>query len=107
RVSYRGGETPIDHAEAARQLALAAVSSIEGLHGWVGVDLVIDDDERPVIIEINPRPTTSYIGLRRRYPPGALAAAWLSGDAPGTSGSQTGPPRLVRFDASGNVEFGD
>ena len=35
-----------------------------GLQGYVGVDVVLGDDRRDWAIEINPRLTTSYVGLR-------------------------------------------
>ena len=38
--------------------------AIPGLWGYVGVDLVIGDNG-PVVLEVNPRLTTSYIGLSR------------------------------------------
>ncbi len=47
-------------AELARRIAVA----IPGLWGYVGVDLVLAE-QGPVVLEINPRLTTSYCGLRR------------------------------------------
>ena len=35
-----------------------------GLSGYVGVDVVLGNDGRDWAIEINPRLTTSYVGLR-------------------------------------------
>ncbi|MBX9787278.1 MAG: ATP-grasp domain-containing protein [Pirellulales bacterium] len=70
RFAYLGGSTPIEPALAARaeRLARQAVAVLPGLWGYVGVDLVLG--ERPdggddVVIEINPRLTTSYLGLRK------------------------------------------
>jgi len=63
--TYQGGQVPLEHPfkkealSAARQI----VESFEGLKGYVGVDLVLTK-QGPVVIEINPRLTTSYIGLR-------------------------------------------
>ena len=45
------------------QLAGEIASLIPGLWGYVGVDL-LRTDSGPVVIEINPRLTTSYVGLR-------------------------------------------
>ncbi|MGN1362953.1 MAG: ATP-grasp domain-containing protein, partial [Methanobrevibacter sp.] len=42
--------------------------SIEGLKGFVGVDLIVkeeNDDYIPYLIEINSRFTTPYVGLRK------------------------------------------
>jgi predicted ATP-grasp superfamily ATP-dependent carboligase len=64
--SYNGGLVPFDHP--LRHSAFAAaekiVKSFRDLRGYVGVDLVLTEEEA-VAIEVNPRLTTSYIGLRR------------------------------------------
>jgi predicted ATP-grasp superfamily ATP-dependent carboligase len=70
RFRYRGGRLPLaDYLDRrARKLAERAVESVDGLHGWFGVDLVLGDavdGSGDVAIEINPRLTTSYLGLRR------------------------------------------
>jgi len=69
RFKYRGGELPIPPALAERAVRLArcALTCVPGLLGYVGVDLVLgaaEDGSRDYAIEINPRLTTSYIGLR-------------------------------------------
>jgi predicted ATP-grasp superfamily ATP-dependent carboligase len=66
QFEYLGSEVPFDHATAgyAIQLASSAVSRFPGLKGYVGVDLIIAGDSVR-LIEINPRLTTSYIGLRQ------------------------------------------
>jgi len=67
RFRYEGGSFPLPPplAERATRLALQAVAGIDGLQGYVGVDLVLGDDGVDYAIEINPRLTTSYIGLRQ------------------------------------------
>lgn len=45
------------------RLAGRVAAAIPGLWGYVGVDLVLSADG-PVVLEINPRLTTSYCGLR-------------------------------------------
>jgi predicted ATP-grasp superfamily ATP-dependent carboligase len=69
RFHYLGGRVPLPAAAAARAVRLArqAVRAVPGLHGYVGVDLVLGGDEDgwdDRVIEINPRLTTSYVGLR-------------------------------------------
>jgi len=66
KSSYNGGVVPFDHVlrEEALKAAQAAVESIGGLNGYVGVDMVLTRNG-PVMMEINPRLTTSYIGLRK------------------------------------------
>ena len=55
-----------------------ALGTIEGLGGFVGVDFIWDEQRRQAtILEINPRPTTSLVGLCRLLPAGRLARAWL------------------------------
>jgi predicted ATP-grasp superfamily ATP-dependent carboligase len=64
---YLGGHAPLakELADRATLLALGAVSAVPGLFGYVGVDLVLAADPRgDCVIEINPRLTTSYVGLR-------------------------------------------
>ena len=49
-------------------------------HGYLGIDLVLGqavDGSEDVVIEINPRMTTSYIGLRQAAT-GNLARAMLN-----------------------------
>lgn len=62
---YQGGSTPLSAPLGARALAIArqAIGCVPCLSGYVGVDVVLG--ERDWAIEINPRLTTSYIGLRQ------------------------------------------
>jgi hypothetical protein len=82
RFQYLGGALPLDAQPAARAVALArrAVAAVPGLLGYVGVDLVLACDglasglswlhcpscglDQDMVLEINPRLTTSYVGLR-------------------------------------------
>jgi predicted ATP-grasp superfamily ATP-dependent carboligase len=69
RFHYLGGCIPLPEKlrARARRLACQAIESVPGLHGYVGVDLVLGsspDGSEDWVIEINPRLTTSYIGLR-------------------------------------------
>jgi hypothetical protein len=64
--TYNGGQVPFDSRLESEAFAVAeaVVKSFHGLRGYVGVDLVLTE-KRPAVIEINPRLTTSYIGLRK------------------------------------------
>jgi predicted ATP-grasp superfamily ATP-dependent carboligase len=69
RFRYRGGRLPLPAPLAKRAVSLAsrAIPAISGLRGYVGVDVVLGneaDGSRDWIIEVNPRLTTSYVGLR-------------------------------------------
>jgi tyramine---L-glutamate ligase len=68
RMRYLGGELPIAAglAERASSLALRALATMPAVTGYVGVDLVLGRDpigNEDAVIEINPRLTTSYVGL--------------------------------------------
>jgi predicted ATP-grasp superfamily ATP-dependent carboligase len=70
RFRYEGGSLPLTGPLGARaqRLAERAVRAVPGLLGFVGVDLILghaDDGSGDAVIEINPRLTTSYVGLRR------------------------------------------
>jgi tyramine---L-glutamate ligase len=69
RFHYLGGGLigEIDQAERATALAIRALQSLPPASGYVGVDLVLGaaaDGIEDAVIEINPRLTTSYVGLR-------------------------------------------
>ncbi len=69
RFEYQGGATPLDEGSdrRARRLAARALAALPPTIGFVGVDLVLGDDPaggQDAIIEVNPRLTTSYVGLR-------------------------------------------
>ena len=63
--SYDGGEVPYDSLlkRKAFNAAKKFVESVRGLRGYIGVDMVLTEEE-PVVIEVNPRFTTSYLALR-------------------------------------------
>ena len=64
--NYEGGMVPFDHAlkQEAFKVTEKTVKSIPGLRGYVGVDLILAKN-KPFILEINPRLTTSYVGLSK------------------------------------------
>ncbi len=77
RFAYVGGVVPGGAKDVSP--ARRAVEAIEGLRGWVGVDFLWDESRgRATILEINPRVTTSYIGLRRLVPKRGLARSILA-----------------------------
>lgn len=64
KIYYKGGKIPFEHglSEKAIETAEKVVKTINGLKGYVGVDLILDDEVH--ILEINPRITTPYVALR-------------------------------------------
>ena len=63
---YYGGVVPFDHELKSQAIKLAkhVISYFPGLKGYIGVDLVLTKS-KPIILEINPRVTVSYLGLSR------------------------------------------
>lgn len=80
KFAYHGGIVGGAEEFRARLEPIAAqiAAALPDLWGYVGVDL-IDGPGGPVVLEINPRLTTSYIGLRRSLGlnPAALVLALL------------------------------
>lgn len=69
RFRYLGGRLPVavEEERRAHRLVRAAIDCMPKLRGFVGFDLVLGSDPRgseDVVIEVNPRLTTSYVGLR-------------------------------------------
>lgn len=106
RFAYLGGSLPLKPHLAARatELATRAVETLPGRLGYLGVDLVLGSDATgrdDVVIEINPRLTTSYVGLRTACRDNLAVAMLATADA--------APPRLSfdttarRFDADGRT----
>jgi tyramine---L-glutamate ligase len=67
--AYLGGRRIEDRrlAQRARKLALRAIAALPATVGYVGIDLILGDrhdGSADAVIEINPRLTTSYVGLR-------------------------------------------
>jgi predicted ATP-grasp superfamily ATP-dependent carboligase len=103
--SYRGGCTPLDHplAERAIDAAIRTCQAFPNLRGYVGVDLVLSRGEA-VVIEVNPRLTTAYLGVRSAIDGGDGNIAAMAIEA--CRGRLPAPPQLarrVRFSASGRV----
>ena len=97
---YRGGCLPLERAAATRATALArrAVDAVPGLQGFVGVDLVLaDEPDGDRVLEINPRLTVSYVGLRAMCRTN-LAAAMIDCEVPLKWSREP-----VRFDANGRL----
>lgn len=69
-VSFCGveaGAISLGDPRAARlaELATRIHGAIDGLRGFVGIDLVWHAARGPVVIEVNPRVTCAYVGLSR------------------------------------------
>lgn len=107
-MRYTGGSTPLPPplAQRAEKLALRAIDTLENPLGYLGVDLVLGQDpggSADVVIEINPRLTTSYVGLRQATP-GNLAEAMLAVAQDRTTSSRP-PAKWRRFDKEREIRW--
>ncbi len=69
------GDLPCDRSVSARlERSLDRLSAAFGLRGLNGIDLVMDADGEPVLIEINPRPTATMMLYGHRVAGGLFAA---------------------------------
>jgi predicted ATP-grasp superfamily ATP-dependent carboligase len=84
-------------------MAIRALQTLGDLCGYVGVDLVLgrDGESEDTVIEINPRLTTSYVGLRAASR-GNLAQAMLDA-AIGRQPILSFDEKPVRFNATGET----
>jgi predicted ATP-grasp superfamily ATP-dependent carboligase len=108
RLRYLGGEMPLAAglAERARSLGERALAAMPAAVGYVGVDVVLGrepDGSEDVVIEINPRLTTSYVGLRTVAVGNLAEAMWrvAQGDMQPVEFSS----KPIEFDANGNVSY--
>lgn len=83
-AAYAGGE-PLAAAAARTRAELLAVRAIRGLArrqdvppaGWIGVDMILgrrDDGRDDRVLEVNPRVTTSFVGLAAASPSSLVRA---------------------------------
>lgn len=62
------------YTDQFKTLANDIAGAIPGLQGYVGVDVIVSDTG-PLVVEINPRLTTAYAGLRQSL--GSNPAEWI------------------------------
>lgn len=108
--AYQGGALPLEEHLRARaaKLALSAVHILPPTQGLVGVDLVLgeaEDGSEDFVIEVNPRCTTSYVGLRAAYDVNLAELVLVV-----SNGGQVTPPEIsrpVKWNAAGEVSILD
>jgi len=106
KIEYLGGRHPLPAhlTQRAIDLARRAVKTLPEPIGYLGVDLILgdsDDGSRDFVIEINPRLTTSYVGLRSASRLN-LAQAMLD-VADGRHPSLSFNNEAIEFDSDGTV----
>lgn len=108
-LCYEGGTLPLPGLLQERAVALAgrALRCFPALRGFVGVDLILgeaDNGSQDHVIEVNPRVTTSYVGLRRICREN-LAGVWWALHRRERVAEPGWQARAVRFQADGRVEY--
>jgi predicted ATP-grasp superfamily ATP-dependent carboligase len=102
QLSYRGGVTPLEHPRAtdAADAAVRVCRALRGLRGYIGVDVVLAESSA-VVIEVNPRLTTAYLGTRAAVDQSiaALAIDACLGSLPAAPAVR----RRIEFDAGGRL----
>lgn len=107
-ISYRGGTINLSHAEEtrAKKLGLAVSKALPPVIGYIGIDLILGeaaDGSQDTVIEVNPRLTTSYIGLRRATHQSLADAMWRI--AQGETVNINWLPNIVEFTKHGQVSL--
>lgn len=106
-LSYEGGWSPISVEMQTRceRLANLALKGIKGIHGWTGVDMVLGDSSTgsdDFIIEINPRLTSSYLGIRQLVEPSPVP--WWIDMIKDPLVFRKNPEKVVHWTKSGLLE---
>lgn len=102
--AYLGGQLPLDEPLRGRaeRLALKVAEALPDCRGYIGIDIVLGSTaEFDTVIELNPRMTTSYVGLRR-LARGNLASAMID-VAEGKMPDLCFDPGPVEFSADGTI----
>ena len=94
--SYDGGIVPLHYwlKQDVFNVAEKVVEAFPGLRGYVGVDFVLTE-HKAFVVDVNPRLTTSYVGLRR-IAGFNVAEAVVDAVVKGKLPSKHGNPRLHR-----------
>lgn len=121
--TYLGGMLPAS-VSAVEQAAIDRVlehvlAAIPGLRGYFGLDLLVTDDE-VAVVDVNPRLTTSFVGLAALSPASVVAEWILAAEREAAAQSPSTKITLVsglegrlamfpavRFDAAGNIVRGN
>ncbi|MDD1705793.1 MAG: ATP-grasp domain-containing protein [Methanoregulaceae archaeon] len=62
RFHYLGGQTPVSHPRHEEIVGTAVQAlNVLGCQGYCGIDIVLSD--RPYVVDVNPRITTSLVGI--------------------------------------------
>jgi len=106
-LGYRGGYLPLEPElrKRAHQLGTRALGCWSGLRGWTGLDILLGknpDGVDDLVVELNPRCTTSYAGLQKLCQ-NNLVSVWLD-VLQGRAASVTWRFGEVKWTNTGKVE---
>lgn len=107
---YLGGSIPANLSADAQtrihRLVARCLHSIPGLNGYVGCDVIVPSDrpEELLIVELNPRLTTSYIGYRQLCADNLMERLFFPDRVHHPLRWRDGS---VTFDAHGNYRYAD
>jgi len=110
RADYRGGSLSLSPAlqARARDLAERTIRALPPTKGYIGIDLILGevaDGSLDTVIEVNPRLTTSYLGLRAATDDSLADAMWRI--AQGETVNIAWRPNIVEFTKQGQVTTRD
>lgn len=99
-LQYLGGETPV-HPDREEEIVSVAVNAanILGCQGYTGIDIIAGD--RIYVVDVNPRPTTSLIGIAEVME--EEIADVLIGASRGKAPTKVHLSGRVRFDKDGGI----
>ncbi len=106
RFTYDGGRLPIafNLERRAHRLAEQVIAALPGSVGYLGIDLVLGPDEADdVVIEVNPRLTTSYVGLQHLLQENLAQLIWRTATGHPPATGRACCHQQVDFDALGNI----
>ena len=107
-LHYVGGATPLDADldRRANRLGRAVLTALPPAVGYFGVDLILGPDPdggQDAVVEVNPRLTTSYVGLRKSL--GINLVKVMLDMANGEQAELPSIRRPVQFEADGTVRI--
>ncbi|WP_457550762.1 ATP-grasp domain-containing protein [Archaeoglobus sp.] len=92
---FAGFETPYQIPKDAVDEALKVVDCIDGLHGYVGIDLILSD--QPYVVDVNARLTTPCIAFKKVYNLDLLEVLYLN-HVQGSVNLDLNPREVVRYE---------
>lgn len=97
---YIGGFTPLmKRIDGLHQVIERVIEAVGADRGYLGIDLILGD--RPYVVDVNPRLTTSYFGLRRVSKGNVMGSILDS-----ALGRRVNPHRLDGYSLFGKVSAG-